>query len=608
MFFLVFYIFLNMEVVTTTPAQEYSRLENLIGVPALHMKWALINLLLILLLVLLFTGLTNSLVWGPAMAELLCTAFSILNLYVADFRGNALSAADLAAWGTALDVAPGYQLRLGFRPFLGITLLVIFMVIVTKMPDGRLFSSPQGHVAAAVIGLLLFTAGTKVMILSPFLSDYGVDISYFNTMRSYRKYGTAATLARSVREAKPERPKGYSPETAKTIAAEYSTDTMPEPGLEQAKEEPNVIVVMLEAFADIRKLGDFETSEDPMPYFHSLEEKYPSGTVYASTLGGMTANSEFEFLTGHSMAFLPSASVPFQLYIRAELPSMASRMKELGYTGISALHPFNPANYRRDKVYPLLGFETFYSRDNLPEKLDMIRKFPSDASDFKNLTRIYETEAQTQSGPWYLYNLTVQNHSSYDLDYDNFSVKIQATGLSKTYKELGQYLTLVKYTDDAIRSLIEYYEGIEEPTVILLIGDHQPKLPGKFYKEIMGEDYQSNAQAAMALYQVPYLIWTNAMQEGQASRQEPKQDITSMNYLQAVLMKETGLRMTGYQKYLLELSEKIPVINTVGYWGSDGVFYENKDTGSPYYQDLMEYAILEYNCLYDSAHRLENFF
>ena len=53
--------------------------------------------------------------------------------------------------------------------------------------------------------------------------------------------------------------------------------------------------------------------------------------------------------------------------------------------------------------------------------------------------------------------------------------------------------------------------------------------------------------------------------------------------------------MTGYQSYLLELSQDIPVINTVGYWGADGNFYEREDETYPYYEQIQEYNILEYN-------------
>lgn len=54
-------------------------------------------------------------------------------------------------------------------------------------------------------------------------------------------------------------------------------------------------------------LGDFQTNKDYMPYFHSMQgaDDTISGYLNVSVCGGNTANTEFEFLTGNTMAFLP---------------------------------------------------------------------------------------------------------------------------------------------------------------------------------------------------------------------------------------------------------------------------------------------------------------
>ena len=77
--------------------------------------------------------------------------------------------------------------------------------------------------------------------------------------------------------------------------------------------------------------------------------------------------------------------------------------------------------------------------------------------------------------------------------------------------------------------------------------------------------------------------------------QEDTIEKTSLNYLYSQIAQRLNLPMTGYQSYLLELSQDIPVINTVGYWGADGNFYEREDETSPYYEQIQEYNILEYN-------------
>ena len=100
---------------------------------------------------------------------------------------------------------------------------------------------------------------------------------------------------------------------------------------------------MNEAFSDPSVLGDFTTNEDYMPFVHSLldgADNTISGHLNVSVKGGNTANTEFEYLTGASMAFLPYGSIPYQQYVKKETPSMASYLSSLGYYTI-AMHPLS---------------------------------------------------------------------------------------------------------------------------------------------------------------------------------------------------------------------------------------------------------------------------
>ena len=82
--------------------------------------------------------------------------------------------------------------------------------------------------------------------------------------------------------------------------------------LRAIRKKPNIIVIMNEAFSDPSVLGDFTTNEDYMPFVHSLldgADNTISGHLNVSVKGGNTANTEFEYLTGASMAFLPYGSI-----------------------------------------------------------------------------------------------------------------------------------------------------------------------------------------------------------------------------------------------------------------------------------------------------------
>jgi len=180
-------------------------------------------------------------------------------------------------------------------------------------------------------------------------------------------------------------------------------------------------------------------------------------------------------------------------------------------------------------------------------------------------------------------------------------IEVLNTGFSTTRAEI--YVNLVKATDDAFEQLIEYFEEVEEPTVIVMFGDHQPDIGDGAYEYLLGgtED-DLTGEELMEKYKIPFIIWANYDIE------EETIEATSLNYLYSIMADRLGLSMTGYQEYLLDLSEEIPVINSIGYWGADGVFYELDDEESPYYELVNEYNILEYNDIFGGDNRYYDFF
>ena len=77
----------------------------------------------------------------------------------------------------------------------------------------------------------------------------------------------------------------------------------------------NVIVIMNESLSDLSVLPGVESNTDAMPFLRSLTENTIKGYAYSSVFGGTTANSEYEFLTGNTTAFLPAGTVPYHLYV-----------------------------------------------------------------------------------------------------------------------------------------------------------------------------------------------------------------------------------------------------------------------------------------------------
>ena len=318
-----------------------------------------------------------------------------------------------------------------------------------------------------------------------------------------------------------------------------------------------------------------------------------------SIFGSGTCNSEFEFLTGNSMAFLQSGIIAYTQVVKGKLPNMTYLLKEQGYGGNLALHPYLATGWNRVEVYQEMGFENFYSESDFTNPL-MYRKYISDQSNMEKIVELYENREDTAE-PFYLFNVTMQNHGGFDKAYSNFTNDVLITDNHKN-EQAEQYLSLVKKSDEAFQYLVEYFSKVDEPTIIVMFGDHQPAVESKFYESLLGKSTaELTPEELMKKYQTPFIIWANY------DIKETTIDKMSANYLGAYVMQEAGLEMSPYQKFLMKLYEKLPVLNAMGAIDAEGNYYESaKET--PYEDMVKEYQILQYNNLIDLDNKVESFF
>lgn len=584
------YIFFNMEIAVFN--ETYSFREQ-------HLSLLLFNFLLIGILELIFIVITNRVRLGTDIWAFICVMFNIVNYFVYEFRGTPVMASDIATVGTALEVADGYKIQFNFYTTVALVMLFDFIMLGRVIKCEPVFKKVSHRLCGIAVMAVVSVTGFSQLVMTDMVSNRGLYLSLFNPMRSYQQYGSIACFARSIKLSVPEKPNGYSLKKVEEITSKYTSDTV-----DPNKKRPNVIVVINEAFSDPQVLGDIETNEDYMPFIHDLMKNgnCVSGTTYASIVGGQTANTEYEFLTGNSMAFLPKGTVAFQLYLRHAMPSLVTELKSEGYTGNSATHLQKARNYNRDKAYPLLGFDKFYDYTNMIVPFVKMRNNATDQCTYDNITHDYEQQRKSTDAPYFGYTMTIQNHSSYDVPFDNFDDK-RIVVENADAPDLGYYLSLIKYSDEMFENLINYYKNTDEPTVIFLTGDHQPRIHDESMDSITNGEWRNwNDEEMMRRYEVPFLIWANYDIDKKTVEK------TSMNYLQTILMETIDGELTGFQKFQQDLQKEIPVLTSNGYWGADGKFYSVDDKNSPYYDLIQEYAMLQYNDMTDYKNRVEDFF
>lgn len=588
-----FAAFAGTRYITNASLKEHAVLETMKP----YSMW--LNILIFSLILLICLVLTNSIKAGTCIMAALVTVFAVANYFVYQFRGIPIMASDIATIGTAMNVADEYTFEFTYQMYIVVFLLFGFIVAMCKLKNTRIggWKLRTGLTIVTVAACALFM---NKIVWSTQLEEHGVMIRMFRPMDSYRKYGCGVTFVRSIQYSTVNEPDGYSLEAVHAITDKYKSGANT---TEEPKVKPNIISIVNETFSDISVLGDFQTSEEVLPFFNSLKKNTIRGWSYASIVGGQTANTEFEYLTENSMAFLPGQAVAFQMYVNHPMESLARYMDASGYQGVNAFHPFYGNNYNRPKVYPNLGFKNFITRDDMDTKdYHRIRTYISDDSDVDRVIKEYENAKSKSDDPYFLYNLTIQNHSPYDQDFDNFKTPITLDA-AHADPEAQRYLNLVHYSDQALEKLVKYFEKQSEPTVIVFFGDHQPRLTNNFLSLVTNDQFKSwNNEQMMQRYKVPFIIWANYDIE------EKQIEATSMNFIQTILLDSLGYKLTGFQQFLLDFQKQVPVLTANGYYGADGKFYEVEDKDSPYYEWIHKYEILQYNNIFDKKNTVNEFF
>lgn len=525
------------------------------------------NLCLSLALLLILLTIAGNLKAASLIWLGFCAAFGLLDALVFQFRGNQILLSDVLSIGTALSVAGNYKPVLE-TPMLmlaatGAAALVLTARTRFSFPGFRRLRSRLICLVLAVVSAALPVSQSKN------------DEPYIWKKMGAKVPGILMEFAMELRTLNVQRPEGYSTEGAEELASAYAeTDTA------STGEKPNVVVVMMESMADLRVLGDFQTSREVTPFLDEFMPSTRRGMAISSVFGGNTANSEWEFLTGNTMAFLPEGSVAYRQFVKNRANSLVEVMKNNGYY-CAALHPYGADGWDRSRIYPMMGFdETTFIDD--ADWGGTVRKYVSDdAFVDKVLATLNSREGAEQ--PLFLFGISMQNHGGYS--ESGFEADVQTVGLNGTYRDVNQYLSLMKLTDAALEKLVEGLKQTDEPVVLLVFGDHQPSLQPGFYEEI-------GNPSEVQLHTVPFLIWKNYEQEAE------ELPLTSINYLSTLLLESAGLEMPAYYRFLSEAMQAVPSLSGAGIV-EDGRYLRVSDATGEAAEVLRDYEWLQYANLFD---------
>lgn len=476
----LFSIFINMIIMYLNPISIDKSIEN----PLIHSLFMLIFNSVIFISAGMFLFLFRYRNLYFSLYSIVWVGLGLANSMLNETRGTPLTKYDFAQMSEGMGVVQDFLTN---SHYLKIVIFVFFAVLILSI--GILTNKNAQKFNMKYI-LIIWGCG---IILSSSISGIAL-ASNDSHIDDYSEFGFVYGFIKNITTPEFKKPSGYKKSTMLSIKNELDNAYSSNSNIEK----PNIIAIQLESFFDPKIVEGLKLSKNPIPYFDSLRKNYSSGILKVPTIGGGTARSEFEFITGMSLRNMIDGLIPHNdMLLKNPYLSSAYTLKEDGYK-THLLHNFAGYFYNRDIVYNNLGFDTFTSLELLANgstnpsviKSSKDNIFPSE------IKKILES---TESKD-FIFGITAQLHGNYEETYSEFENGITAHGGFKKEVEgqVNDYVNEIKSIDNVIKDIVKSVEEVNEPTVIIFYSDHLPPL-----------NYSGTNISGSSRFEVPYAVWDN---------------------------------------------------------------------------------------------------
>ena len=413
-----------------------------------------------------------------------------VNGYMLSVRVTPFNAQDLKVIDDALSMIDKYFNGVQGTLLILLILAVIAWLIAMFTFGGKFEGKMYYRIPALVVVILAFSTIGKVTdmaIENRIVSNYFGNIAF-----AYEDYGLPYCFSASLFNTGISEPSAYTEDKILEITQDGKI-TESSTGRE---EMPNIIVIQLESFFDTNESEFFTTSQDPIPTFHSLMENYSTGYFKVPSVGAGTANTEFEVLTGMSMRYFGPGEYPYKTIAKYQpMESAATALKEFGY-GAHALHNNGGNFYSRADVFNMMEFDSYTSK----EFMNVLQYTEGGWATDDILTQHILNAMDSTEQQDFVFGISVEGHGDYPekkvIENPEIEVLgIEDEGLKNSWEYFVHHLN---QTDKFIADLIAQLEKRDEPTVLVLYGDHLPTMG------LEASDLKSRY-----LFNTNYVVWDN---------------------------------------------------------------------------------------------------
>ena len=418
----------------------------------------------------------------------------------------------------------------------------------------------------SVILLLTISLVSKDLFFSKAIYDKHTDnyddVVQWAPTQKYVAKGFVYPFVHSVKEVFSVKPDGYDKDEAEKLLSAYKAKDIAE------DKKVNVISIMLEAYCDIEKLGIDGIDESVYSLFHRLKEENYSGSLVTNIFAAGTIDSERAFLTG-----FPDISD-----YRRNVNSYVHYFSSQGYD-VDGSHPSENWFYNRQNSNKYLGFDNYrFAENHFSEKYgDMMR---ADSVVFEDFYENYVNHLENSDNPYFGFHVTYQGHAPYETDAkywgtDEAPLYVGENVSAETDCIINNYLGTVKDTGWRLWQFVEKIKALEEPTVVLVFGDHKPWLGdgNSVYEELGINIDVSTKEGFLNYYSTEYVIIANDSAKKMLKNTfEGEGPETSPCFLMNVLFDNLGYEGNAYMQFTDGIMKKIPVVNSVGVIDENGKF------------------------------------
>lgn len=494
--------------------------------------------------------------------------------------------------GTFSDILQGTLFDLVKEYFIGSAILLAVLILLcywARQKKIKFQSKKKRLLTGSSCLLLLFLVFVPISSLNQGLLKvcYGSDRmnNYATTnMKYYYKYSIVSGLIGQLLENRLVEPKGFSTEKVEEMLAKVENSTEGRGGIGQ----PNIIMVFSESFWDIDQLDEITFDKPITENFNKLKEKGLFVDMISPSYGGISANPEWEMLTGGSLTYFHPGYIPYMQLYRDDkyykAPSVISELKNNNYY-TKIVTAWGPTLFNCDTVYDYYGVDEKVYRDNMKSQADWKGGRISD--EFLTNQIMTEFNSKEAGEKMFYMVLTAQAHMPYmkdkykDSEYD---IQITDTKLSSDKAAtVRSYAQGIYDADKQLGRLYEYIQTLEEDTILIFYGDHLPYLKTADGSDVFPDleffNTEDNLLNTFRKYNTQCLVLSNYEIE--------HEDISYLgpDMIMPYVLNKMDIQVSPFYQWLFSMRNNLPASNFAVSVDKEGNLYETSKLEG----DLKEY-------------------